>query len=395
MRHRASTCEGQNITDRSPARQAPRRADELDTHTLITGLAPPPIPKHVKKLLFHHVEFAREPDAGNVRRSRSDNSFVDLRSTDPDTVIIPMMARKYLQELALRRADRLRRNQPTLHMGDRPVNKDTLPSMIQDPRVLEACLKTLAIGVFDRQEAEKLAQLVHILLQERQELQKDRITLKESQDRRQLRINNLMTELREKKQECLDYRQTMVAQSQVHKAATDQQTSTTPETTAELPVRSPRAETPVARPHVPDQEGGVPTKPRKKLLPDPEVLTDGKKPDYDTWEIKMRAKLRHESFQYNTEELCIDYIFSRCSGRAADILAVGLEPGLYMIATSEEAFETLSAQSEIVIVRNAPVSTSWPFNSRKVETITLSSPTSCTWPSEPVSRKTGSSRNSP
>ncbi len=273
-----------------------------------------------------------------------DNSFVDLRSTDPDTVINPDDGEEYLQELALRRADRLRRNQPTLHMGDRPVNKDTLPSMIQDPRVLEACLKTLAIGVFDRQEAEKLAQLVHTLLQERQELQKDRITLKESQDRRQLRINNLMTELREKKQECLDYRQTMVALSQVHKAATDQQTSTTPETTAELPVRSPRAETPVARPHVPDQEGGVPTKPRKKLLPDPEVLTDGKKPDYDTWEIKMRAKLRHESFQYNTEELCIDYIFSRCSGRAADILAVGLEPGLYMIATSEEAFETLGAQ---------------------------------------------------
>ncbi len=30
--------------------------------------------------------------------------------------------------------------------------------------------------------------------------------------------------------------------------------------------------------------------------------------------------------------------------RAADILAVGLEPGLYMIATSEEAFETLGAQ---------------------------------------------------
>ncbi len=175
-------------------------------------------------------------------------------------------------------------------------------------------------------------------------MQKDRITLKESQDRRQLRINNLMTELREKKQECLDYRQTMVALSQAHKAATDQQTSTTPETAAELPVRSPRAETPVARPHVPDQEDGVPTKPRKKLLPDPEVLTDGKKPDYDTWEIKMRAKLRHESFQYNTEELCIDYIFSRCSGRAADILAVGLEPGLYMIATSEEAFETLGAQ---------------------------------------------------
>ncbi len=71
-----------------------------------------------------------------------DNSFVDLRSTDPDTVINPDDGEEYLQELALRRADRLRRNQPTLHMGDRPVNKDTLPSMIQDPRVLEACLKT-------------------------------------------------------------------------------------------------------------------------------------------------------------------------------------------------------------------------------------------------------------
>ncbi len=174
-----------------------------------------------------------------------DNSFVDLRSADPNTVIDPDDGEEYLQNLALRRADRLRRNQPTLHMGDQPVTEDTLPSLIEDQRVLQACLKTLAIGVFDRQEAEKLAQLAHTLLQERKEWHRERIALKDSQERRQLRNNNLATELRERKQECAEYRQMMMAFSQ--KETTDRPTAATPEPALRVPSRTPQPATPAPR----------------------------------------------------------------------------------------------------------------------------------------------------
>jgi hypothetical protein len=37
---------------------------------------------------------------------------------------------------------------------------------------------------------------------------------------------------------------------------------------------------------------------RRKALPDPEVLTDGKDPTFEVWEIKMREKLRRDKDDY-------------------------------------------------------------------------------------------------
>jgi hypothetical protein len=70
------------------------------------------------------------------------------------------------------------------------------------------------------------------------------------------------------------------------------------------------------RPKTPSSQGqatppAVPaTQPKRKALPDPESLTDGKTPDFETWEIKMREKLRRDAADYPDPADQLGYIFS-------------------------------------------------------------------------------------
>jgi hypothetical protein len=52
-------------------------------------------------------------------------------------------------------------------------------------------------------------------------------------------------------------------------------------------------------------------------LPNPPVLTDGKDPEFEDWDSRMRNKLKANADHYNTEALRIAYVENRVGGKAA------------------------------------------------------------------------------
>jgi FtsZ-binding cell division protein ZapB len=52
-------------------------------------------------------------------------------------------------------------------------------------------------------------------------------------------------------------------------------------------------------------------------LPNPPILTDGKDPEFEDWESRMRNKLKANSDHYDTEALRIAYVENRVGGKAA------------------------------------------------------------------------------
>ncbi len=95
-----------------------------------------------------------------------------------------------------------------------------------------------------------------------------------------------------------------------------------------------------------DCEPVAPQKPktkRRKAIADPEIFSDIKTVDYETWEIKMQDKLDYDAEDYRTEKEKIAYIFSRTTGRAAKILLQYIKPGPLQVTTAVAAFEALSA----------------------------------------------------
>ena len=70
--------------------------------------------------------------------------------------------------------------------------------------------------------------------------------------------------------------------------------------------------------------GGTPSRgasvalPEKSVkLPNPPVLTDGKDPEFEDWDSRMRNKLKANADHYNTEALRIAYVENRVGGKAA------------------------------------------------------------------------------
>jgi chromosome segregation ATPase len=59
-------------------------------------------------------------------------------------------------------------------------------------------------------------------------------------------------------------------------------------------------------------------------LPDPPILTDGKDPEFEDWESRMRNKLKANADHYHTEILRMAYVENRVSGKAAKHLAFRL-----------------------------------------------------------------------
>jgi hypothetical protein len=62
-------------------------------------------------------------------------------------------------------------------------------------------------------------------------------------------------------------------------------------------------------------------------LPNPPVLTDGKDPEFEDWDSRMRNKLKANADPYNTEALRIAYVENRVGGKAAKHLRPRLRPG--------------------------------------------------------------------
>jgi hypothetical protein len=52
-------------------------------------------------------------------------------------------------------------------------------------------------------------------------------------------------------------------------------------------------------------------------IPNPPVLTDGKDPEFEDWESRIRSKLRANADHYNTDALRMAYVENRTGGKAA------------------------------------------------------------------------------
>ena len=62
-----------------------------------------------------------------------------------------------------------------------------------------------------------------------------------------------------------------------------------------------------------------------KLPNGPPVLTDGKDPEFEDWDSRMRNKLKANIDHYNTEVLRIAYVENRVGGNAGEQLAEQLD----------------------------------------------------------------------
>ncbi len=81
----------------------------------------------------------------------------------------------------------------------------------------------------------------------------------------------------------------------------------------------------------------------RKVFPDPELLSDGKKVDFETWEFKIREKLRRDTGLFPTRKDKLGYLISRTEGRASKSLLMRLKPGPAQIHTVDEAIKALEA----------------------------------------------------
>jgi len=66
----------------------------------------------------------------------------------------------------------------------------------------------------------------------------------------------------------------------------------------------------------PRQASATPTEKSVKI-PNPPVLTNGKDPEFEDWESRIRNKLKANADHYNTEVLRISYVENRTGGKAA------------------------------------------------------------------------------
>ena len=70
-----------------------------------------------------------------------------------------------------------------------------------------------------------------------------------------------------------------------------------------------------------------PTTPAKsKALLDPEPLTDGIEPPFDSWKILMTSKLTVNANHFDNEEAKILYLFGRIRGKAQKYLKAQFSP---------------------------------------------------------------------
>jgi chromosome segregation ATPase len=67
----------------------------------------------------------------------------------------------------------------------------------------------------------------------------------------------------------------------------------------------------------PPREASAALPEKSVKLPNPPVLTDGKDPEFEDWESRIRNKLRANADHYDTETLRIAYVQNRVGGKAA------------------------------------------------------------------------------
>ena len=60
----------------------------------------------------------------------------------------------------------------------------------------------------------------------------------------------------------------------------------------------------------------TPTSRKTTKIPDPPMLTDGKEPQFNDWLLLMSQKLAANADHFNTSQLRLAYVASRCEGKA-------------------------------------------------------------------------------
>jgi hypothetical protein len=81
-----------------------------------------------------------------------------------------------------------------------------------------------------------------------------------------------------------------------------------------------------------------------RALPDPEPLSDGKSPEYESWESRMISKLASNKRDYSTEQQKIAYIQSRLTGKADSLTTHRFSAhAAHPYRTSQDVFDHLQA----------------------------------------------------
>jgi hypothetical protein len=76
--------------------------------------------------------------------------------------------------------------------------------------------------------------------------------------------------------------------------------------------------------------------------PDPQVLTDGKDPSVEDWELQMSAKLTVNADHFASERAKVHYVVLRCGGKALKHLSPRLRPGATSpITTMDQVYQLL------------------------------------------------------
>jgi hypothetical protein len=92
----------------------------------------------------------------------------------------------------------------------------------------------------------------------------------------------------------------------------------------------------------PSREASAALPEKSVKLPNPPVLTDGKDPEFEDWESRIRNKLRANADHYDTEALRIAYVENRVGGKAAKHLRPRLRASaINPYTTAEEMLKHL------------------------------------------------------
>jgi hypothetical protein len=92
----------------------------------------------------------------------------------------------------------------------------------------------------------------------------------------------------------------------------------------------------------PSREASTTPTEKSVKLPNPPVLTDGKDPEFEDWESRIRSKLKANEDHYNTEALRIAYVENRVGGKAAKHLRPRLRvSAVHPYSTAEEMLKHL------------------------------------------------------
>ena len=122
-------------------------------------------------------------------------------------------------------------------------------------------------------------------------------------------------------EECLEDREAQLAEEELHGQTKDRQIAILRQELAEARTERDAFAIQIARLMMNTANDGRQTSPapavrRSTKIPDPPMLTDGKEPRFEDWLLLISQKLAANTDHFDTPQLRMAYIASRCEGKA-------------------------------------------------------------------------------